>query len=112
MDYTDVKGWVDAVKATFSLLTIAKDALPKGKQRDEIEVKLREAEGSMKRADAKFAKELGLKLCDCEFPPNVMLWRETERAHVCPHCERTIKRPVPVAIRTRSGGGGSQSWMG
>ena len=112
MDYTDVKGWVDAAKAAFSLLTIAKNALPKGTQRDEIEVKLLEAEGSMKRADAKLAKELGLKLCDCEFPPNVMLWRETERAHVCPHCQRTIQRPGPAAIGTRSRRGGPQSWMG
>ncbi|MGD1038739.1 MAG: hypothetical protein ABR878_16540 [Roseiarcus sp.] len=111
MDYTDIKGWVDAAKATISLLTAAKDALPHGKQREEVEERLHEAEGSMKRADAKLAKELGLRLCDCEFPPNVMLWREAEKAHVCPHCGRRRDRPSIGVIRSRSPGGG-QSWMG
>ena len=60
--------------------------------------KLREAEGSMKRADAKLAKELGLRLCDCEFPPNVMLWRETEKAHVCPRCQRRREKPDLPAV--------------
>src|ERR1700722_8657901 len=93
MDYADVKGWFDAAKAAFAVLNAAKDALPKGRQRDEVEAKLREAEGSMKRADAKLARELGLRLCECEFPPNVMLWRETEKAHVCPRCGARRERP-------------------
>ncbi len=98
MDYDDVKGWFDAVAAALPLLKAAKDLLPKGRQRDEVEAKLREAEGYMKRADAKLAKELGLRLCECEFPPNVMLWREAEKAHVCPHCQRRREKPdLPVA---------------
>lgn len=94
MDYIDIKGWVDATKAALSLLIAAKDALPKGKHRDDVEAKLHQAEESMKRADAQFAKELGLKLCDCEFPPNVMLWREAEGTHVCPHCGHRRNKPV------------------
>ncbi len=97
MDYHDVKGWVDAAKAALGLLNAAKDALPKGKQRDEVEARLRDAETSMKRADAKLARELGLRLCDCEFPPNVMLWRETEQAHVCPRCQHRRNKPRVVA---------------
>ena len=89
MDYADIKGWLDAAKAAFALLSAAKDALPKGRQRDEVEAKLREAEGSMKRADAKLAKELRLRLCECEFPPNVM----PEKAHVCPRCGARRERP-------------------
>jgi hypothetical protein len=63
MDYTEIKGWVDAARGSLALLVAAKDALPKGKQRDEIEPKLVEADGAMKRSDARLAKELGMKLC-------------------------------------------------
>ncbi|HKH80278.1 MAG TPA: hypothetical protein VKA03_01450 [Methylovirgula sp.] len=94
MNYLDIKGWVDAAKDTISLLTAAKNALPKGEHRDDVEEKLHQAEESIKRADARLAKELGLKLCDCEFPPNVMLWRETEQTHVCPHCGRRRNKPI------------------
>jgi hypothetical protein len=85
MDYVDIKGWVETVKATIGLLATAKDALPKGKHRDDVEAKLQQAEESMKRADALLAKELGLKLCDCEFPPHVMLWQDSINSHVCPN---------------------------
>ena len=102
MDYADIKGWFDAATAALPLLKAAKDALPKGRQRDEVEAKLREAESYMKRADAKLAKELGLRLCDCEFPPNVMLWRETEKAHVCPHCQRRREKPDLPAVTGRN----------
>jgi hypothetical protein len=111
MDYIDIKGWVDAATAAVSLLTTAKNALPQGKQREDVEAKLREAEGLMKRADAKLAKELGLRLCDCEFPPNIMLWREAEKAHVCPRCGRRHDRARVGVVGLHSPGGG-QGWMG
>jgi predicted nucleic-acid-binding Zn-ribbon protein len=41
------------------------------------------------KADA--AKSLGHVLCQCTFPPQIMLWSETCKAHVCPNfdCVRT-----------------------
>jgi hypothetical protein len=112
MDYSDVKGWIDAAKAAMTLLNTAKDALPRGKQRDEVEAALHQAERSMKAADAKLAKELGLRLCDCEFPPNVMLWREGERAHVCPKCGRRRERPAIGVSASSRGIAGPNSWLG
>ena len=41
--------------------------------------------------EAKLAKKLGYELCLCTFPPSVMLWRETEKANVCPTCGRQSK---------------------
>ena len=43
-------------------------------------------------AEAKLAKELGYELCLCTFPPSVMLWRQPEKAHVCPACGREVSR--------------------
>ena len=113
MDYVDIKGWVETVKATIGLLATAKDALPKGKHRDDVEAKLQQAEESMKRADALLVKELGLKLCDCEFPPHVMLWQDSINSHVCPNpaCNRRIERPRAVRVAPRLGGAqGSLKW--
>jgi hypothetical protein len=47
----------------------------------------------LRRADAKLAKELGYELCQCEFPPRIMLWREGERSYVCTNaaCVRKIE---------------------
>jgi hypothetical protein len=98
MDYTDIKGWIDVNKTLLDLYKSARDALPKSKQRDEIDEKIRAAEDIMRRSDAQFAKDLGYKLCQCEFPPRIMLWREQEKAYVCPNeaCGRKI---VPTAKR-------------
>lgn len=93
MDYVDIKGWFEAAKAALALLNAAKDAIPKGKPRDEAEAKIHEAESAMKKADAALANELGYRLCKCEFPPTPMLWREAEKAEVCPRCGQQRKRP-------------------
>ncbi len=85
MDCFEVKGWVDVARGTVDLLRSAAAALPNGDEKTVVEAKIPEAENALKRSDAKLARELGLKLCDCTFPPNVMLWKETERAHVCPN---------------------------
>jgi len=85
VDYQEIKAWVDLGRGTLDLLKSAAAMLPTGDKRAAIEAKLLEAENALKRSDAKLARDLGLKLCDCAFPPNVMLWKEAEKAHVCPN---------------------------
>jgi len=46
----------------------------------------------LKLTEAKLAKEFGYELCLCTFPPSEMLWRETEKANVCPACGRQSKQ--------------------
>jgi hypothetical protein len=52
MDYTDIKGWIDVNKTLLDLYKSARDVLPKSKQRDEIDEKIRAAEDIMRRSDA------------------------------------------------------------
>jgi hypothetical protein len=119
MDYHDLQGWITTASSALNLLKEAWSGLPKGKARDEIESKIRSAEEALKRSDVKLAKELGMQLCDCTFPPQIMLWKEQEQAHSCPNlaCGRrkqrnslmTVKLPETNAswINARSG----RSWM-
>ena len=55
------------------------------------EAKLAKELGVLGLTEAKLAKQLGYELCLCTFPPSVMLWRETEKASVCPSCGRQSK---------------------
>jgi len=87
MNYAEIEDWVDLARGTVDLLKSAAVMLPKGNKRTVIEAKIKEAEDTLKRSDARLARELGLKLCDCTFPPNVMLWKEADKAHICPNKE-------------------------
>jgi hypothetical protein len=115
MDYVELRGYIDTAKAAFDLMRAAYEALPKGKQREAVEAKLHEAERLMQAADAKLAKELGMRTCDCTFPPTVMLWRESEKAHVCqnPNCGRRREQPGIGVLSTRQGtwAGSRSGWM-
>jgi hypothetical protein len=92
MDLPDILGVITGVKGVVETLRSAKELLPASKTKDEIESKLAEAEIALKKSDARLAKELGYELCQCTFPPSIMLWKEREKAHVCqnPECQRKI----------------------
>jgi hypothetical protein len=36
--------------------------------------------------DVRLAKEFGYSLCNCHWPPEIMLWRKREKANVCQNC--------------------------
>lgn len=99
MDISDVKNWIDAASGTVGLLRAAAKLLPKGEKRDEIEARISAAEEALKRSDAKLAKELGMNLCDCTFPPQIMLWKEAEKSHVCPNlaCGRRQRKGMHIS---------------
>lgn len=67
--------------------------LPKGDKRDQFDEQIKAAEASLKRSDAALAKQLGYQLCQCTFPPQIMLWREQDKVWICqnPDCGRTLK---------------------
>jgi hypothetical protein len=99
MEFVDIQGWVVAAKDTVDLLKSAAGLLPKGERRAEIDGKIGVAEETLKRSDAKLARELGFKLCDCTFPPQIMLWKEAEKAHACPNlaCGRRMKPGMQIS---------------
>lgn len=89
----DLTDFVTASTSVVDLLKSAYKALPDGAQREEIEQKTHMAEELLKRSDAKLAKDLGFKICDCQWPPIPMLWNQLELEWICQNekCGRFIK---------------------
>jgi hypothetical protein len=79
----------------------AYNLLPTGAaEKKEIATKLEEAEHALELSNAKLAKELGYHLCQCQFPPKIMLWDNSLRAYICQNagCRRVIAAPKPVRV--------------
>jgi hypothetical protein len=90
MDMSDLKLYVDTAKTLLDLFKSARQSLPDTPQRKEIDEKIKAAEDIMKRSDAKLARALGYSLCQCTFPPQIMLWKEATKSRDCPSCGRQI----------------------
>jgi hypothetical protein len=90
--FVTAKEAVETLKTAWSLL-------PKGADKDAVARKIGEAEKALERSDAKLAKELGYKLCECTFPPQPMLWKEKRKLFVCPNpdCGRTMPRGMAIS---------------
>jgi hypothetical protein len=88
MDMTDFSDWRQMCLASIDALKSASLDLPAGDRRSLIEKKIKQAEDVLARADAKLAKDLGMHLCDCTWPPQIMRRRRND--HFCPACNRQL----------------------
>jgi hypothetical protein len=116
VDIQTILEGVTIAKTSLELMTAAAGLMPKGAKRDEIEKNLQLAEAALQRSDATLAKELGFKLCTCTYPPQIMLWKEAEKASVCPNpdCGKSVTWGVKTsgeALKNISSGG-PNGWMG
>ena len=120
MDAGEFIDWRQLYQTALDQLKDASGELPAGDQREAVEKKIKSAEDMLARADAKLAKELGMHLCDCTWPPQIMRWEQWNDAHVCPNskCRRQRKRPQAQRISRSSSwvtarrGGGSDDGTG
>ncbi len=87
MELSDLKDWFGLSKEAIELMKAAYSVLPKGKEREEAEKKVEAAAALLARSDAKLARDLGYKMCQCTFPPQIMLWKEAQSAWMCPNAE-------------------------
>jgi uncharacterized protein HemY len=96
MDFKDLSDFVTTSKGVVDLFKAAYGLLPQGQDRKDIERQVQMAENLLQRNDAKLAKELGFHLCDCTWPPQIMLWRESEKVRVCQRaeCGRRIEMQI------------------
>jgi len=99
IDPIEAGAWAVAAKSGIELLKSAWSLLPTGANKDAIAHKIEEAENALERVDAKLAKELGYKLCECTFPPQIMLWKEQQKLFVCPnqYCGRALARAMRIS---------------
>jgi hypothetical protein len=83
IDPTEAAGWIGAGKSGLDLLRSAWTILPKSEEKERIARKLEEAELALELSHARLAKDLGFRLCQCQFPPKPMLWENSRGAFVC-----------------------------
>lgn len=77
-------------KELFELLKEARNLLPESPKKTEITVKIEEAEESLKIAKTEAAKALGYNLCQCTFPPQIMLFVKDKNVYRCPECSHEL----------------------
>jgi hypothetical protein len=84
---------IEAVQAAFAALRnclvalkTAKELLPKGKNKQKVTEDIEKAEKNIAIAEAQIAKEFGYRLCQCTFPPQIMLFTGASNRYKCPTC--------------------------
>ena len=93
------------LKEVIDLIKAAKDLFPKGVEKSSLESKIAEAENALRLAEAQTAQSLGYQLCQCTFPPQIMLSAGYSKEHgmdavellQCPSCKRLS--PTDAEVR-------------
>lgn len=84
MNLPDIATALSLGKSALDILKQVKDLLPDGPKKEEATAKLEKAENDLQIAQAKTALELGYQLCECTFPPQIVLLKGGEKR--CPLC--------------------------
>jgi hypothetical protein len=89
--YEALKSGLGLFKDAISIAKGAKDLLPSGKEKDTIAQSLEAAERATQLAEAQIAQALGYHLCQCTFPPQIMLSKGYQgygERFECPKCRK------------------------
>jgi hypothetical protein len=106
MDIPGIKEIVESFELFIDALKGIRSLWHKGEKRDATGRKIEATEKLPKPSDVTIAKQLGMKIWDCTFPPQNMLWKENEQAHVCPNPQCGRRRGMPTVTSSR----GTGSW--
>jgi hypothetical protein len=100
MDLQSLQSGLGLLRGALDSIKALNDLLPKSSKRNEVELKLQEAERQVALSESQIAQSLGYKLCKCTFPPQIMLsggvLHEQEN-FVCPKCNKySVRGPRPT----------------
>lgn len=92
-DLTLLKGAFEMARVGLGLVKHTKDRVRAGPVREQADRKLAEAERTLDLAEVQIARALGYKLCQCTFPPQIMLSQGPHQKYNtevfrCPVCSR------------------------
>jgi hypothetical protein len=91
----DWTAYLTAAKTALDMIKGIWSELPKSRDTEKAQHHIEQAEIALNVSKAELAKSLGHKLCQCTFPPQIMLWNAVERKQVCPVCGNTFPPPQP-----------------
>ena len=96
-----VKEGISLLSEAIGLVKKTKDILPDGQDKLAIEKSLEQADRASRLAESQVAMALGYELCQCTFPPQIMLsagYKNRavvyEEEFVCPRCNKSSIAPV------------------
>ncbi len=73
MAISDLAEYLAAAKTLLEIFKGIRSELPKGPEAERTGEQIERAEKALRAAEAQLAKELGYNLCQCTFPPQIML---------------------------------------
>lgn len=91
--------YLQASKQVLDILKTLGGLLPKGQDHAAMQRRLAEAENALRASEVQLAKALGYHLCQCTFPPQIMLSKGYHEAHsdtevfVCAACNKQEPSP-------------------
>lgn len=95
MDFSGFRTFFETATQLITALKNAKDLLPAGSKKEQFESKTNDAVTALGIAKVEAAQALGYDLCQCTFPPTIMLAisydAEESRTTQCPNCKRLEK---------------------
>lgn len=96
---------VSLLGESIGLIKKTQELLPDSPDKELIGRSLAEADKASKLAESQIALALGYNLCQCTFPPQIMLsqgYKEQQRHHeeefVCPSCNKSSIEPPSKPI--------------
>lgn len=102
MNIEAFKSAIDLGAKALSLVKNAKDLLPNSPQKQAADKTLDEAEKAFRIAESQAAKELGYNLCQCTWPPQIMLFTGKKYHFKCPKCGYALDTsPVSITVQPK-----------
>ena len=84
--------FIEASKKAIDLFKDASALLPDSEAKTQINETITAAERELALSEAAMAKELGYQLCQCTFPPQIMLFTGKKRyQYQCNRCQFVIE---------------------
>ena len=89
---TELNNFITLSKNLISTLKEIKTLLPDSEAKTQINETITAAERELALSEAAMAKELGYQLCQCTFPPQIMLFTGKKRyQYQCNRCQFVIE---------------------
>lgn len=83
---------LDLAKRLIALVKDVSEALPNGAEKQDVEKQLDAAKRDLELTESSTAKDLGYELCQCTFPPKIMLFTGNKNIFKCPACGNKVDK--------------------
>lgn len=85
--FDSLKAGLDLASSALGIIRQAREALPDSAEKIRAGNEINAAERQLALAESQIADSLGYVLCQCTFPPQIMLYVKARGACVCPLCD-------------------------